>query len=162
MRESTNCRILAGISIALALAIYVLIPSQVTSEPIPGTGDYVTITPVLFPMMCAIAFAFLGALFVLQSFFLIEATEVVPDTAISREGKIHLVTTALILMFYSVLLEELGYIVITIFVLLYLNLYFGNRDVRRLVLGVIVVPVALYYFFGHVLLVPLPEGFLFE
>lgn len=162
MSESTIRRIVAGISLGLALAVFVLIPGQVISEPIPGTGDYVKITPVLFPLICAMAFALLGVIFVFQSFFVIKTVDVVAGTTVSREGKIHLTFTALVLVFYSVVLEELGYIVTTMVVLLCLNLYFENRGIWRLTLGVIITPVALYFFFADVMLVPLPEGSLFE
>ena len=62
---------MAGLSLLLAMGIYLLIPSQVSHEAIPGTGDYVKITPTLLPLVCVTAFGILGVVFLVESLRLI-------------------------------------------------------------------------------------------
>ena len=151
---------MAGLSLALAIGIYFLIPSQVSHEAIPGTGDYVKITPALLPLICVTAFGILSLVFLVES--VLKPRGISTDGSIGRSGLINVLITGCIFVFCVLVLEHFGYLLTVTLTLLFFHIYFGHRSLGGLILGALVVPVILYLFFNYVMLVPLPIGSLFE
>lgn len=160
MSEIGIYRILGGISLTLALAVYLLVPSQVSMQPIPGTGDLVGITPGTIPLACSTAFAVIGVMFVASSFSGSLQGPASAAKLIEREALPRLSFTVAMLLAYVFTMEFLGYLLATILFLLSLNLFFGTRGARQLAIAAIAVPIAIFLFFGRVMLIPLPEGIL--
>lgn len=160
MNEAAIHRILGGISLALAVALYLLVPGQVSTQPIPGAGDFVRITPATVPMVCVTAFAIIGLMFVVSSFADTLKRAIPATDRIEREALPRLFFTVVTLLTYVFIMEFLGYLLATILFLLTLNLYFGTRGVRQLGIAAVLVPAAIFLFFGRIMLIPLPEGFL--
>lgn len=160
MSEVGIYRVLGGVSLAISLAVYLVVPSQVSMQPIPGTGDLVRITPATVPLACAAAFAVIGVMLVASSFSRGIQRQAPVAKLIEREALPKLCFTVVMLLAYVFTIEFLGYLLATSLFLLTLNLYFGTRGATQLGIAAIVVPVAIFLFFGRVMLIPLPEGIL--
>lgn len=160
MNETSIHRILGCLSLVLSVALYLLLPGQVSVEPIPGAGDLVWITPATVPLACAMAFALIGVLFIGGSFLSALQKERPVTKLIEREALPKLAFTIITLLAYVFLMEFLGYLLATILFLLTLNLYFGTRGAKQLGVAAILVPAAIFLFFARVMLIPLPEGIL--
>ena len=149
------------VSIILSCAIYFLVPFEVNSDPIPGTGDLVRITPAAIPLICAVAFVVIGGLFILQPYVFAKSDDQDDDVTFSQDGLVRGCVTLLIVISYPALLEALGFLLGTTVILFALNLYFGTRKIWQLVLGAVILPICLTYIFGSLMYVPLPNGYLF-
>jgi hypothetical protein len=160
MHEADVQRLLGIVSLTLAITVFFLIPSQVDQQPIPGTGDLVRITPAAIPSICAFAFAILGFFFIARSFFRKGDAPAAPAIPLAALPRLAVVTITL--MAYPYLMEAAGYLLTTVLLLLVLNLYFGTRKPWQLAVGAFALPLAIFYFFGRVMLIPLPAGFLLE
>jgi len=158
MNETGIHRILGCVSLMLSVALHLLLPGQVSVEPIPGAGDLVRITPATVPLACATAFALIGALFIVGSFSSALRQARPATKLIEREALPKLSFTIITLLAYVFLMEFLGYLLATILFLLTLNLYFGTRGAKELGIAAILVPAAIFLFFARVMLIPLPEG----
>jgi putative tricarboxylic transport membrane protein len=145
-------------SIILSSIIYIFIPSQVSMEPIPGTGDLVKITPAAIPYICVTAFIVIGCLLIISSIFLNEETQSQHEYSFKADGLVRGLVTLLIVISYPFLLELLGYLLTTILILLVLNIYFGTRKLWQLALGVLVLPIFITYIFRDLMYIPLPTG----
>lgn len=150
------------ISIILSSIIYFFIPSQVSNDPIPGTGDLVRITPAAIPFICVFAFTTIGCLFILSSFFLNKNSQSQNEYSINADGMVRGFVTLLIVISYPILLEPLGFLLSTMLILLMLNIYFGTRKLWQLALGVLFLPIFITYVFGNLMYIPLPTGSVFN
>jgi len=148
------------VSTFLSCAIYFLVPFEVNSDPIPGTGDLVRITPAAIPLICAVAFFAIGSLFILHPFVFAKSVRQDNDVKFSRDGLVRGFITLIIVISYPTLLEALGFLLGTAIILFALNLYFGTRKIWQLFLGAVILPICIYYIFGSVMYVPLPKGYL--
>ena len=163
MKESVSHLTVGIISLGITIALYLIIPIQVSMEAIPGTGDYVTITAATFPRLCVGGFSILSLILIAKSFFLFK-TEI-PDSTrptIGLLGWRNFTVITIIIISYMSLIEPIGYLISTIICLIIMNFYFGTRNIWQIILGGIALPAALYILFSRVLLIQLPTGYLFD
>lgn len=158
MSEVGIHRLIGGIGLVISLAVYLLIPSQVSLQPIPGTGDLVRITPAAVPLVCSSAFLVIGILLIAGSFARVRRADRSPVMSIESGAWPKLAFTTLMLLAYAFSIELFGYLVATVLFLTALNLFFGTRGLGQLAIAVLVIPIAIYLFFSQVMLIPLPEG----
>lgn len=162
MSEKSVNIYLGIMSIILSSIIYFFIPSQVSMEPIPGTGDLVKITPAAIPFICVTAFIIIGCLLIFSSFFIKEGSQSQDEYSFKLDGLVRGFVTLLVVISYPFLLEPLGFLLSTMLILLVLNIYFGTRKLWQLAFGVVFLPILITYIFGDLMYIPLPTGSVFS
>ncbi|QEN08272.1 tripartite tricarboxylate transporter TctB family protein [Oceanispirochaeta crateris] len=115
--------------------------------------------PGFFPLVLSIIGFFLSILQIVVS-FKSEETSVDEVKLISRENSrvwFSLLFTAL----YFGFLHVVGFLIASVFYLLAMLFFLGNRNKKVLILVPILVPIFLYFVFTTLLLVQLPSGLIF-
>ena len=155
--------IVLGLStLMFGLALYVVIPFQVSVEPIPGASQFVAFTPADLPRACATAFVLLGLVQLFQSMRQGKPPESDARISFTWNAAQDFLVLGLAIILYPEVMLILGYPVATIFFLLLLILYGGERRLAVLVTCAVGVPLAIYVLFVRLMSIPLPAGWLFE
>ncbi|MFQ6110758.1 MAG: tripartite tricarboxylate transporter TctB family protein [Nitrospinota bacterium] len=144
--------------IAFSLFAYLLIPYQIAEPRFMQSRRFTTLTPTMFPRVAAIALLGLSLIYLIGSHRLNEENLLarLAPPSLRRIG-----VTLFVFILYIYLLEILGFLLATPLCLGILTIYYGNRDWKLLILVIVLVPLAIFYFFQKVLMVALPEGIIF-
>jgi putative tricarboxylic transport membrane protein len=143
---------------AFFLLFFLLIPWQISEQGVPPKSP-IPVYPQFFPrIIAAFGFFLCLALFV-KSFFTPGDSKEILDIP-NKTNLLRIVLVILILCFYVLALNPLGYLVSTSLSLIFLMAFFGLREVRYFILIIAILPPAIYYLFKKLLYVPLPAGWL--
>jgi hypothetical protein len=139
--------------IALGVAIWLLVPSQVDEPPVFFGQASSGISPKLFPKIAAGGFIVIGALYFVASFRMEERSSFrdLPATAY-----VNLLVVLVAMVLYVALLRPLGYALSSALVATAISLYYGSRNVLGIAIVGIGAPLAIYYLFTRWLSVSLP------
>jgi hypothetical protein len=144
-----------GIVIALlGIVLLLLIPSQVEEMPW-GTAQ---MSPSFFPTVAAAFLIILGGVMLYQSFLPSEAPSALD---ISRNAVVRVILTAVLLGAYTSLFARIGFVVTSAVFFAIFAYIFGLRNVLKIVVSMILVPVVVWLFFEVLFKIPLPHGALF-
>ncbi len=156
-QRNFNTLIALGL-IGFSVFAYFVIPYQIAEPRFMQSRRFTTLTPAMFPRVAAIALLGLSLIYLIESPRLNEENLLakLAPPSLRRIG-----ITFLIFILYIYLLDILGFLLATPLCLGILTLYYGNRDWKLLVLVIVLVPLAIFYFFQKILMVALPEGTFF-
>ena len=146
-----------GEGMALVLiggALLLLIPSQIEA---PGMATQMS--PSFLPAVLAMALILVGLGLVIQAFRIGAAQQAGP--AFSRHSVLRVALAAVLLIVYTLLFPRLGFVVTSgLFVGIFIYL-FGMRNILKIGLSMVLVPLGVWLFFEKLFLIPLPHGLLF-
>jgi len=138
----------------IGAVIVVLIPSQV--EEMPGMATQMS--PSFFPTIAAILLIILGAAMIYQSF--LKSGDQKP-VDISRNAVLRVILAAALLVAYTYLFQHIGFVVTSTLFFAVFAYIFGSRSYLKIVISMILIPVAVWLFFEMLFKIPLPHGILF-
>jgi putative tricarboxylic transport membrane protein len=148
-------RLIEGIVlIGLGVLILLLIPSQIKNIP----GMETETSPSFLPTVLAVLLMLLGMGLIIQGF---TSSRRDAPAELSRVVVFRVGLSAVALIVYTVLFPRLGFVVTSgLFVGIYAYL-FGSRNILKIAISMIAVPVVIWMFFELVFRIPLPHGILF-
>ncbi|MBD3306709.1 hypothetical protein GF339_09815 [candidate division KSB3 bacterium] len=139
----------------IGAVILILIPSQI--EEMAGMATQMS--PSFFPTVAAIALVILGVVIIVQSF--LPSKKLRPSTDISRHALMRVILAALLLIAYTALFQHLGFVVTSGAFFAIFAYLFGSRNVVKILVSMVAMPVVVWLFFEKVFNIPLPHGILF-
>jgi hypothetical protein len=143
----------ASLFVILAVAIYLIIPSQIDKPLIQLGASQSDLPPELFPQLVAIALGLLGVWYLWQSFSIRQHNEL---RDLDREAIVNVLATFACMAIYVVLMVELGFVPGSAIMVFGLSTFFGNRSYLLSGAVAIVIPMAIFFIFRRFLLVELP------
>lgn len=143
----------ALVFIAFAIALFLLIPTQIDKPWIVLGASQSTLPPELFPQVVASSFLILGLWLLIKSFSLHQRNEL---RDLDREAITNVSVTLLIMAGYVFLMVNLGFVVGSAVMIAAMSTYFGNRNYILTVAVSIFVPMILFFLFRRVLFTELP------
>jgi putative tricarboxylic transport membrane protein len=155
VRQPYLRRLIEGaVLIGLGALILILIPSQI--QIIPGMETETS--PSFLPTVLAVLVMLLGAALIAQG-FLSSKRDAPPD--LSRVVVFRVGLSVVLLIVYTILFPRLGFVVTSGLVVGIYAYLFGSRNVLKITITVIAVPVVIWVFFEILFRIPLPHGILF-
>lgn len=139
--------------IAFAIALFLLIPSQIDKPLIVLGASQSDLSPELFPQMVSASFLILGLWLLAKSFFLHQRNELCD---LDREAITNVGVTLVIMAAYVHLMVNLGFVIGSAAMVAVLSTYYGNRNYVLTAVVSIGVPMAIFFLFRRVLLTELP------
>jgi len=140
--------------VLLGGVILVLVPAQI--DIIPGMDSEVA--PSFLPILLSVAIMAVGAGMVLRSFLRVSEGKPVD---LKTDAVLRVVSAVLLLVAYAFLFPRIGFIVTSaVFIGIFVYL-FGSRDALKILLSMVLVPVAVWLFFEKLFHIPLPHGIIF-
>jgi hypothetical protein len=139
--------------ITFAIALFVLIPTQIDKPWIVLGASQSTLPPELFPQVVSVSFLILGIWLFVKSFSLHQRNEL---RDLDREAITNVGVTLVIMAAYVPLMVNLGFVVGSAAMIAVMSTYFGNRNYVLTALVSIGIPMALFFLFRRVLLTELP------
>ena len=134
--------------------ILLLVPFQI--DIIPGMDSEVS--PAFLPIVLSVAIMAVGAGMVLRSFLRVSEGKPVD---LKTDAVLRVVATVLLLVAYTFLFPRIGFVVTSaVFIGIFVYL-FGSRDALKILLSMVLVPVAVWLFFEKLFHIPLPHGIIF-
>ena len=138
------------------LAYFIIIPEQVGGEIQRG------VAPTFFPRLSAVWVGFFSLLILIRSLLSVEKNpHTMPSPIETRAGRKGAILTILGSILYLVLCSLVSYIVSTLLILVLLTWTLGERRWYLIILATLVTTFGIYFLFGKVMSVQLPEGVLF-
>ncbi len=138
----------------IGVVIVVLIPSQI--EEMPGMATQMS--PSFFPTVAAVFLIILGIAMIYQSFLQSGAQKSVD---ITRNAVLRVILAAALLVAYTYLFQHIGFVVTSALFFVIFAYIFGSRSYLKIVISMILIPVAVWLFFEMLFKIPLPHGILF-
>ena len=143
-----------GLVVVTGLLILLLVPSQIRAVVQGETG----MSPAFIPAVVAIGLILAGLALLLKA-YLSETAH--PAIDVSTAGFLRVLTAVLLLIAYTFLFPRLGFVVTSAIALGGFVLFFGERNMPKILLSMIIVPIVLWLFFEKLFRIPLPHGLLF-
>ena len=179
MNSNKKRDLIAGIGFIAIAALIILIGIPYGVQE-PKKIKFVALSPSYYPRLVCYCLLCIGALLVATRLFKIFDNDsaayhavidhpVANHPVVNRPGQssgtltkqlVSLTIIAVILLFYYLSLESLGFIVSSSIVLLVLLLIAGERKPWAIALLPALLPVGIYWFFTHVANIPIPTGIL--
>jgi len=164
MKQWTNTFI-GFLLLLFALIIYFLIPSQIG---IIETAR-MSLSPSFYPRLVIVTMVVISSIYLVSSFFGEKKKHGRSkgkkadqrEARILGENPLRTLITVMIILGYVYLLEFLGFLIATPIGLFAFSYHMGNRRIKTFCLIMIIVPLAIYFFFEKVMLIFLPEGTVF-
>lgn len=142
----------AIVSVAFAILLYVLIPTQIDKPLIVMPGSQ-SLSPELFPKLVAGCFLVLGIWLFFKSFSLNQRNEL---RDLDGEALVNVGVTLAVMAGYVFLMVNIGFVVGSALMIAALSTYYGNRNYLLTALISIIIPMAMFFVFRRVLLTELP------
>tara|TARA_B100000315_G_scaffold22788_1_gene19761 strand:- start:892 stop:1413 length:522 start_codon:yes stop_codon:yes gene_type:complete len=139
--------------IALAIILYLIIPSQIDKPLIQLSFGQFNLPPELFPQIVAGCMLVLGVWFFYKSFSLEQTNDLF---GLDKEALINVTLTLIMMAIYVPLMVNLGFVVGSAILIIAMSTYFGNRNYYAAVLIGIFLPMLMFVTFRRLLLVELP------
>lgn len=149
-----NFNTVAGVfCVIFSIFLYVIIPYEVAEPPTLFGQSGSALDPKLFPTIIAVLFFLIGLWYIFESFGLREKNDF---KALKGSNIKNILISILILFFYALTLEPIGFIISSFIVTIILTLYYGSRNIFGVIGVTVVVPIGIYYIFTRWLQVYLP------
>ncbi|MEE3051084.1 MAG: tripartite tricarboxylate transporter TctB family protein [Pseudomonadota bacterium] len=145
--------VMALFFIAVAVALFVLIPYHIDKPWIVLAGSQSNLAPELFPQIVASSFLILGTWLLAKSFSLHQRNEL---RDLDREAITNVGVTLVIMAAYVYLMVNLGFVIGSATMIAVMSTYFGNRNYFLTFAVSIGIPMGLFFLFRRVLLTELP------
>ena len=147
--------LLSGIiSILFGLFIYYKIPYEVEKPVLIFGQSSSEIDPQIVPTIIAFMFLIFG----LYTAFYEKDSEISNSwPKVTKKLLIHISTTILFLILYSVLFQYLGFVISSVLLILSLGTFMGNINFKYISLISILFPLSIFFIFVNVMHVFLPE-----
>ena len=139
--------------ITFAIALFLLIPTQIDKPWIVLGASQSSLPPELFPQVVAASFLILGIWLFVISFSLHQRNQL---RDLDREAITNVGGTLVIMAAYVPLMVNLGFVIGSAAMIAVMSTYFGNRNYVLTALVSIGVPMTLFFLFRRVLLTELP------
>ena len=155
MIRPTRRSVAEGGAVALiGSSVLILVPSQVKMMP----GMQTEISPSFIPAIVGVGLIVLGLSLILQS-----AMGGVKSRRIDwdKTTSIRILTTVLLMLAYTTLFPILGFVVTSAVFVEFFTIFFGSRTWWKIVIVIVLIPVAVWLFFEKIFRIPLPHGFLY-
>jgi hypothetical protein len=144
--------------ILFSIGVLLLIPYQIEKPRLFMGRELMPLKPHWFPEVTLFGLLGLSVWYLIQSFRLHEENLF---KELEKGGYARVIVTLVACVAFTSLLEPLGFVVSSTLLVLFLSIYYGNRNVFILI-TIIAVTVAIYLIFTRGLHVSLPESpFLF-
>jgi putative tricarboxylic transport membrane protein len=152
----------AGLVAAAVILYVVVVPAQtaIPRFPVGGGVGGVAASPLFFPRFVAVVLGLLGAFLFLRSRTRAETLRAGEGFAFGPEPARRVAGAVLILALYLVLLDPVGYLLLTPVALGVLIGFLGFRRWPVVVLVAVLTPAVVYYGFRWGMKILLPDGLL--
>ncbi len=140
--------------IALSLFLLISIPYQIEKPRLIMGRSLTGLDPALFPRVAAAGMLLLSIAYLAQSRKLKEENGF---RGVALSGYVNVAVTILVLSFYALLLEPIGFVASSALTVAALTVLYGNRNIYLIALSSLGIPLAIYYMCTRLLLVFLPE-----
>ena len=160
MKLTTNTKI-GLFMVVVCLAVYFLaiptIPEDIWAGRRPG------LTSKFLPKVITVSMMILGALLVMNEYIPLESRKAIEvRIEMTRHEKTRALVTMLIIAGYVYAVSLFGFLFPTMLALGMLMWYFGERNWAVIVLTSVGFSWVLYYFFGKIMMLLLPRGWIFS
>ena len=160
MKLTTNTKI-GLFMVVVCLAVYFLaiptIPEDIWAGRRPG------LTSKFLPKVITVSMMILGALLVMNDYIPLESRKAIEvRIEMTRHEKTRALVTMLIIAGYVYAVSLFGFLFPTMLALGMLMWYFGERNWAVIVLTSVGFSWVLYYFFGKIMMLLLPRGWIFS
>ena len=160
MKLTTNTKI-GLFMVVVCLAVYFLaiptIPEDIWAGRRPG------LTSKFLPKVITVSMMILGALLVMNDYIPLESRKAIEvRIEMTRHEKTRALVTMLIIAGYVYAVSLFGFLFPTMLALGMLMWYFGERNWAVIVLTSVGLSWVLYYFFGKIMMLLLPRGWIFS
>lgn len=154
MRRYNFNTVAAGVFIALAIGLFLIIPYQIDKPliQIAAVGQS-NLSPELFPRIVAIAMLVLGLWYFVVSFSMEEVNGL---RLLDGEAVKNVAVTLLLMALYVPLMVNLGFVVGSALMVFAMSTYFGNRSFILGGLVSVLLPMTIFFVFRRLLLTELP------
>lgn len=144
----------AGVFIALAIGLFLIIPYQIDKPliQIAAVGQS-NLSPELFPRIVAVAMLVLGIWYFVVSFSMEEVNGL---RLLDGEAIKNVAVTLLLMALYVPLMVNLGFVVGSALMVFAMSTYFGNRSFILGGLVSVLLPMTIFFVFRRLLLTELP------
>lgn len=139
--------------IALSVVLAIIIPGQIEKPLIVLAENEGDLKPTLFPYLVAVGFFVLGIWLVFKSFSLDERNNL---KDLDRRAILNVTVTLAAMAAYGPLMMNIGFVASSALVIAFLSTFFGNRNLALGAVVSIVIPMAIFYVFSHLLVTYLP------
>jgi putative tricarboxylic transport membrane protein len=154
LKGRPNFNTVAGIvCVVFSIVLYIIIPYEVEEPPMLFGRSTSALDPKLFPTIIAVLFFLIGVWYIFESFGLREKNDF---KLLTRGNLTNIAISVIVLFFYALTLERIGFIISSFLVTTCLTLYYGSRNILGILIVTIVIPVGVYYIFTRWLQVYLP------
>lgn len=144
----------AIIFMAVAIALFIIIPSNIDKPLIQLGASQSNLSPELFPQIIAGVFLLLGLWFFFKSFSINERNEL---RDLDKEAIVNVSITLIVMAAYVPLMVYLGFVFGSAIMIFVLSTYFGNRNFALGAAVSLVLPVLVFMTFRRVLKTELPS-----
>lgn len=160
MKLSANTKI-GVFMVVICLAVYFLAIPTIPEDI--WAGRRTGLTSKFLPKVITVSMMILGALLVMNEYIPLESREAIEvRTEMTRQEKTRALVTMLIIASYVYIVSLFGFLFPTMLALGMLIWYFGERNWAIIVLTSVGLSWALYYFFGKIMMLLLPRGWIFS
>lgn len=160
MKLTTNTKIglfMVGICLAVYFLAIPTIPEDVWA------GRRTGLTSKFLPKIITVSMMILGALLVMNEYIPLESRKAIAvRIEMTRQEKTRALVTMLIIANYVYMVSLFGFLFPTMLALGMLMWYYGERNWAVIVLTSVGLSWALYYFFGKIMMLLLPRGWIFS
>ncbi|MEM7442712.1 MAG: tripartite tricarboxylate transporter TctB family protein [Pseudomonadota bacterium] len=154
LKGKPNFNTVAGIVCVLfSILLYIIIPFEVDDPPTLFGQSASDLDPKLFPRIVSVLFFLIGIWYIVESFGIREKNDF---KLLKKDNVLNIAVSVIVLFFYALTLERLGFVISSFIVTIALTLYYGSRNIIGIIGVTIVVPVGIYYIFTRWLQVYLP------
>ena len=147
-----------GEGIALVIiggVLLLLIPSQIEKA-----GMATQMSPSFLPAVLGVALILVGLALVVQA-FRIGAAQAQAGPVFTRHSVFRVALAAVLLIAFTLLFPRIGFVITSgLFTGIFIYL-FGMRNILKIVLSMVLVPLGVWLFFEKLFHIPLPHGLLF-
>lgn len=154
MRRYNFNTVAAGVFIALAIGLFLIIPYQIDKPliQIAAVGQS-NLSPELFPRIIAVAMLALGIWYFVVSFSMEEVNGL---RLLDGEAIKNVAVTLFLMALYVPLMVHLGFVVGSALMVFAMSTYFGNRSFILGGLVSVLLPMTIFFVFRRLLLTELP------
>lgn len=160
MKLTTNTK-LGLFMVVICLMVYFLAIPTIPEDV--WAGRRTGLTSKFLPKAITLSMLILGALLAINEYIPLESRKAIAvRIEMTRHEKTRALVTMLIIASYVYLVYLFGFLFPTILALGMLIWYFGERNWAVIVLTSVGISCALFYFFGKIMMLLLPRGWIFS
>lgn len=139
--------------VVLSGVLFLIIPDQIEKPLFVLDDNENALEPSLFPLLVAAGFGGLGLWLFFKSFSIREENKL---RNLDRGAIANVLVTLLVMVMYTPLLMQVGFVVASALVIAALSTFFGNRSYGLTAVVSIVIPISIFFVFTKFLATYLP------